>query len=389
MLQRKLFPQLTKYLTSREAVVITGMRRAGKTTLLQELFHTLKNSNKLFLDLENPLNRKYFEEEDYDRILDNLSFLGIHPKKRSFIFLDEIQYCRSVPSIVKYLSDHFETKFFLTGSASFYLKNLFTESLAGRKRLFELYPLDFEEFLSFKSAKLHPPVAPLSSRAVYQKMQGFYEEYLQFGGFPAVVLKESSGEKITELRDIFTAYFNKEVLELGDFRKNQVIRDLILLLMDRVGSRLEAAKLASELGVSRITIQEYLAFLEGTYLFSYVRPFSRRRDVEIRNAPKVYCVDSGFLQHLGQASQGAIFENAIFHQLRLKSKTLHYYQKKSGVEIDFIVDQAKAFEVKLHGRTQDANKLQRLTKELRLKKGTLISYRFVKEPEVLYGFQCY
>ena len=208
MYQRDLFPTLKRHLKTKETVVITGMRRVGKTTILRQMFDLLPEAeNKLFLDLENPLNRKYFEDQDYDGIAATLSVLGINPRRRAFIFLDEAQYSPTLPSAIKYLSDHYQMKFFLTGSASFYLKHLFTESLAGRKRLFELYPLSFSEFLKFKEETLQLPKPLIDTEAVYRRIQRRYEEYVLFGGFPEVVLKTSAREKTEALQEIFTSYF--------------------------------------------------------------------------------------------------------------------------------------------------------------------------------------
>lgn len=120
--RRLILDQIKPYITSPAAIVITGMRRTGKTTLLTHLFDLTESENKLYLDLENPLNRKYFEEKNYDRIRMTLSSLGIDFSRKSHIFLDEIQTLKNLPSIIKYFIDHYKVKFFLTGSASFYLK---------------------------------------------------------------------------------------------------------------------------------------------------------------------------------------------------------------------------------------------------------------------------
>ncbi len=157
---RTIFQEIKHYLSSPEAIILTGMRRTGKTTLLNLIQGEIPSENKLFLDLENPLNRKYFEEENYEKIRASFEFLGLDFNARTYIFLDEIQHVKNLPSIVKYFIDHYKAKFFLTGSASFYLKNLFTESLAGRKIIFELFPLTFREFLIFKKANFKMPDIP-------------------------------------------------------------------------------------------------------------------------------------------------------------------------------------------------------------------------------------
>ncbi|NOX20338.1 MAG: ATP-binding protein, partial [Nitrospirae bacterium] len=281
--ERKIYKEIMKYLDSPEAIIITGMRRTGKTTLLKYIYGNIRSENKIFIDMENPINRRYFDEEDYENIKTSFELMGVNFRKKCYIFIDEIQFVKNLPSVVKYFIDHYNVKFFLTGSASFYLKNLFTESLTGRKFIFELYPLSFEEFLLFKESKLRiPENTEKLSKAVFSKLSDLYNEYILFGGFPAVVLKPSIEEKRMALNEIFTSFFNLEVLQLGDFRRNEVIRDLILLLSERIGSRIDIQKLSRYLGVSRPTIKEYLNFLEGTYLISFVRPFSSGKDTEIR-----------------------------------------------------------------------------------------------------------
>src|SRR3989338_7715969 len=147
---RKILPSLEKELYTSQMIVLTGMRRVGKTTIIRYLFEKVRSSNKALFDLENPLHRKVFEEEDYDAVWANLVHFNIKKEDRAFIFLDEIQNLPSIPNVAKYLYDHSKTKFFMTGSSSFYLKNLFSESMSNRKIVFELYPLTFSEFLIFK-----------------------------------------------------------------------------------------------------------------------------------------------------------------------------------------------------------------------------------------------
>lgn len=390
MIERKLLHPILERMKSPEAIVVTGMRRVGKTTLLRQVFDRVDSDNKLFLDLENPLHQKYFEETDYEAIAYQLSVLGMHLKRRAHVFLDEIQFVRQMPSIVKYLSDHYQIKFFLTGSASFYLKHLFSESLAGRKFLYELYPLDFEEFLALKGESATVPHASITREPLYTHLQTLYKEYVEFGGFPGVVGKSSVSEKRDALNDIFASYFNKEVLQLGDFRNNQLVRDLMLLLLERIGSRLDVSKLSAELGVSRPTLKEYLAFLEGTYFVSFVRPYSHSRDVEIRGAPKFYACDSGLAMQIAKVEFGRVFENAIFHQLRMRTGALNYYRRKSGAEIDFIAARNKkkeAYEVKLKATARDGEALQRLARDLQIRDAHLISYRFSHGVRTRYGFQ--
>lgn len=383
VVRRKIFTQIISRIDTPEAIVVTGMRRVGKTVLLKQVHDSINSDNKIFLDLENPVNQKYFEEVNYEAIKYKFQTLGLDLSQKSYIFLDEIQNVSNLPSVVKYLVDHYQIKFFLTGSSSFYLKNLFSESLAGRKIIYELFPLDFEEFLLLKESKIIIPEK--ISEPIYQTIIPLYKEYIEFGGFPGVVIKTSVEEKREALTEIFSAYYNKEVLNLGSFRNNQVVRDLMLLLITRVGSKIDVQKLSKELGVTRVTVMEYLAFLEGTYFISLVAPYSTNKDTEIRSAKKVYLCDSGLVNNIAKTPFGSLFENAIYHQLRTKGE-VNYYQRKSGVEIDFILNKQIAYEVKTKATAFDKLKLQRLVKQLKLKEENLVSFEY-STTKNLYGFQ--
>ena len=384
---RTIFNDIERHLETPEAVILTGMRRTGKTTLLnliRDRFDT--GNNLLFLDLENPLNRKYFEEEDYERIKTSLQFLGLSFKTRPYIFLDEIQHVRTLPSVVKYFIDHYKAKFFLTGSASYYLKNLFTESLAGRKAIFEVYPLTFREFLGFKGSafRIHGADATVT-KPVFAAIDRLYEEYMRYGGFPEIVLKEDGREKAKALDDVFTSFFQLEVLQFSDFRRNDVVRDLMLLLMQSTGSKLDIQRLSRDLKVSRLALTGYLAFLEGTYFIKTVRPFSKGRSTEIRKMPKVYVCDTGLVNHFARLDEGHIFENSVFQNLRARGE-LNYYQRKSGVELDFILDQKEAYEVKIHPGESDARRVRELSHELGLERYRIVSRKFSELEGVTYGF---
>lgn len=379
---RKLLPQLEKQLKTREIIVLTGMRRTGKTTLYQMLFERIKSNNKVFLDMENPIEQKVFEEKDYNNILFNLSEFGIDSKKKSYIFLDEIQAMPQAIKGIKYLYDHYNIKFFLTGSSSFYLKNLFPESLTGRKFVFEIFPLDFEEFLIFKNKEKNfqenfKQKNLRKNQISCEKFKKNYDEYLEFGGFPGVVLADSKNNKKLRLNDIFKSYFEKDVRALADFKEMSAFRNFILLLMQRVGSKIEISKIASEIGVSRETIYSYLSFLEATYFVHFARPFSKNVDREVSGGKKVYLCDNGILNNFAKISEGSLFENSVFLNLKKYGK-INYYQRRSGAEIDFILNNKIALEAKLTGTEFDFKRLARTSISLRINQYFLITKNFNK-----------
>ncbi len=378
---RKLQKDLEKYISSPEIIILTGMRRVGKTTLYQSIFDSIESKNKVFFDLENPIIQKVFEEIDYNNIVMNLKEYGIIPNQKAYIFLDEIQAMPAIVKVVKYLYDHFGFKFFLTGSSSYYLKNFFPESLSGRKFVFKLNPLDFIEFLTFKSIK-REHIESFHQKDIqknyirHQKVHGLYEEYINYGGFPQVVLEEDISRKKMHLQDIFKSYFEKDVQNLAKFREIQIFRDLLLLLMTRVGSKLDITRLASELNTSRETIYSYLTFLQDTFFISLVHPFTNSADKLVSKGKKVYFCDTGLLNVFSRIAEGSIFENAIYNNLS-QSYKIQYYQKTSGREIDFIIDGKIGIEVKLKGIQGDFSKLKTLAEKIDLKEYYVVSKEFV------------
>ena len=376
-----------KELETPESTVITGMRQVGKTTLLSHLFSLVKSPNKLMLDFENPLNRKIFEEENYDAIWNNLAAFGVNNQTKAYIFLDEIQHLPSIGSVVKYLEDHFDVKFVLTGSSSYYIKNLFPESMAGRKLIFEIYPLTFSEFLVFKevpqnTAPTFSEKAALKNNVSYSKLSPFYNEYLEYGGFPKVVLEKGRERKKALLSELFTSYYENDVKSLADFKDTSKLRDLILLIIPRVGSRIEVAKLASSLSVTRQTVYSYLSFLQKTYFISLVSKFCGSIDRQAAGTQKLFLCDVGMVNSLGKTSEEQLLEQSVFQNLHLDHK-LHFYNKEGKSEIDFIVDGKIALEVKTSVSKRDIDHLKRRSKSLNLSESYVVSKEYSREKEVI------
>lgn len=384
---RQVFQELESELTTKEITVITGMRRVGKTTALIHLYDLVKSENKAILDLENPLHRKVFEEENYDNIWSNLREFGITNSVKAYLFIDEIQNLPEISRAVKYLYDHYDVKFFLTGSSSFYLRNLFPESLAGRKIIFEIFPLNFAEFLVFKQikrteARSFKHMAQKKNKISYERLNPYYSEFLEFGGFPSVVLENNIERKKTMLSEIFTSYFEKDAKNLADFKDMSKLRDLILLLVPRVGSRIEIGKLANDLSVSRETVYNYLSFLEQTYFISLLPKFSASIDRQAAGSKKLFLCDCGIANVLGRISQGQLLEQSVFQNLRSDHK-LSFYSKEGASEIDFIIDDKIALEVKISASRRDLVNLKRRSKSLRIEENYVLTLRYNANSEAI------
>jgi predicted AAA+ superfamily ATPase len=361
---RSLFPALKDALADQRAIVITGMRRVGKTTSLRWLLEQIPSLNKIYLDLERLDQRAVFQESNYDLVLDYLRNRGLDTDQPTTVALDEIQYVPNLPSVVKYLLDTYGIKFLLTGSSSFYLKNYFSESLAGRKVVFEMFPLTFGEFLDFRGVPYRRRETFPEMRFdphEYERLKGLYEEFVTFGGLPDVVLETRPSVRHDLLNDIFSSYINIDVRTLADFQKIGELQQLMRLLALRIGNKLDITKLASTIGLSRPTVMQYLDFLEMTYVIRRLPAFAGG-DKPSALAKKLYFCDNGIASILANLSEGAMFENAVFNQLWQYGR-LNYLAKGNEYEVDFILtqdDRSAALEVKYHPILSDDQKLKRI-----------------------------
>ena len=364
--QRKIYPELKEHLKSDDVTVITGMRRTGKTTLVEHLLSEIESNNKIFLDLEKISNQELFLDKNYDNIIISLEQRGMSQKERMYVAIDEIQTVPNIPSVIKYLHDHYNIKFVLTGSSSYYLKNLFTESLSGRKKLFELYPLDFGEFLTFKNVT-YIPIEDINIKRSfdineYNRLKVYYEEYIEFGGFPKVVLAQSVEDKKSILDDIISSYINIDIKSIADFKDASAIVNIAKMLTGRIGNKLDYSKISNLTGLSLPTIQNYIYLFENTYLISLVSVHTENQDREIVKAQKIYFSDNGLAGILGSVDSGAKFENAVYNQLRHKGD-IRYFSLKNGKEIDFIVNGKLALEAKETPIGSDEKNLLGLSKK--------------------------
>ncbi|MEZ4828778.1 MAG: ATP-binding protein [Bacteroidia bacterium] len=360
MFIRPIFNLLEEHLIQPDVTVLTGMRRTGKTTALKYLLEKTPHENKLYLDLERLEYRRIFTQNSFREMQADIEFLGYDFSSHGVIAIDEVQLIPEVVSFIKYYYDHFQVKFLISGSSSYYLKNRITESLAGRKQIFEIFPLDFPEFLTFKSVDITgmisrkmQPYRPL----VFSTYQHYYEEYLRYGGFPQVVLSDSSSKKEQTLRDILNSYLELDVKILSDYSVIDDLYKMVTLLCSRIGSKLDYQKMGVLTGLSRHKIRDYIQLFKATYFLNTVSPYSVNPDRSIAIQPKIYLADTGLIGLLAQVSSGALFENAIANQL-LRLGKVNYYQKKSGQEIDFILNETQAIEVKETPSPSDLKVLQ-------------------------------
>lgn len=394
MKNRLLFYDLKRHSSHKNALVITGMRQVGKTTLMRQIYEEV-SGRKLWFDFDNPLDQKIFEDIDYETVFKRLLSLaggnGLASRREKLsIFIDEIQNLPEITRVVKYLIDHHRVKFYLTGSSNFYLKNLFPESLSGRKFLYELPPMNFQEFLYFKDYILLKDALGMNLQKAFKKnaifthkkAEVFYEEFLLYGGFPEVVITQDKNTKVSILKNIFASFFEKDIKLLSDYADIRELRDMILLLVPRVGSMLDVTRLSSELGIDRVKAYRFLEFLQGTFFIKLLPRFSKSIDRAIAGGKKVYFADTGILNTIGKVNEAQLFENAVINQL-LRFGNVSFYNKRNTAEVDAVLDGQIAFEVKLNGTLKDLSRLSALASALGIRKLFVVSKKFKEEKSFL------
>lgn len=354
--ERLIVSQLISNLDCDEILLVTGPRQVGKTTALHQVESYVKSKHSVFfLNLEDP---------DYLSLLNQspkkiFDIFPIDTSKKTYLFIDEIQYLKNPSNFLKYLYDeyHGKLKIIASGSSAFYLDKKFTDSMSGRKKIFVLYSLSFREFLLFKNqgelVKKNFSKLTLSEINIVQR---FYNEYLIWGGYPKVILSENSQQKIEILRDLVYSYIKKDIYEANIKSDEQFIK-LLKILSSQIGNLVNANELSRTLGLSKTAVDNYLTVLQKSFHIKLVRPFYKNIRKEIVRMPKVFFNDLGlrnFLKNdfrtiLERDDAGQLIENGFYRQLldRFDSEQLKYWRTITGKEVDFIVDNERlAFEVK-------------------------------------------
>lgn len=196
-------------------------------------------------------------------------------------------------------------------------------------------------------------------------MKNHYDEYINYGGFPEVVLTDKISDKKDLIQDVLSSYINLDIASITDFKKSTDCYKLIKLLATRIGSKLDISKLSTIASLSRASIENYLELFEQSYLIRTIPVTSNNLDREIVKARKIYFLDNGIASVSAELSSGSKFENAVFNQLR-PFGDISYYQLKTGNEIDFIINKNTAFEVKESAYDNDLRNLQNLARNLNI-----------------------
>jgi len=227
------------------------------------------------------------------------------------------------------------------------LKEKIKESLVGRKRLFELLTLSFEEYFHYKTQYKYEGKLSLYFEIEKERGRLLLEEYLTFGGYPRVVLEEELSEKLSLINEIYHSYIERDIFYLLKIRKLPEFESLVKILADSTGKLFNINEVSKTLQVSVKTLREYLWYLEKTYIISKVTPFYRNVRKELSKVPLYYFYDLGLrnfaIGEFGRVRDyGFLFQNLVYLILleRIKNTPyrIHFWRTKDKAEVDFVID---------------------------------------------------
>lgn len=320
--------ELDKYITTSQIVIISGIRRCGKSSLL--------------LLIKEKMNLKeseycYFNFDD-ERIIADISILediyNLHLEvygKEPVLFLDEIQ---NIDNWEKFINRMYEQgiKIFVTGSNAKLLSSEISTSLTGRNKLIELFPFSFSEYLRFIGNNYN--LNRISSKSKSLLLKDF-NNYFETGGFPLVV-KENDTDLIN---DYFQDILYRDIISRYSLTQVNEIKQIGLYFASNIGKLFSYSTLQKISGVKSLSsIKNYILYYQQSYLYFYLNKFDYSVKKQIMNPKKVYTIDPGFAHRLGfnfSENRGRILENIVFLELLRRGKAVYYHSGKK--ECDFVI----------------------------------------------------
>lgn len=348
LIKRLLYNEIKDHLRAKEISIIIGPRQVGKTTLMLELLNSLKDTGEkaLFLNLDYENDKRFFENQDL-----LLSKIKLEIGNDGYVFIDEIQRKENAGIFIKGIYDlHLPYKFILSGSGSLELKEKIQESLVGRKRLFELLPVTFKEFVNYKTEYRYEDKLDDYFNLENQETEMLLNEYLSFGGYPRIVTENNLEEKKKIIDEIYRTYIEKDIVSLLNIDRPDAFSLLIKILASQTGKLLNYSKLATAIGISTITLKKYLWYAEKTYVIQTIGPFIGNSLKELTKSRTAYFYDYGlrnfannsFMLLQNQNELGFVFQNFIKNlineHLLWKNWTINFWRTTDKAEVDFVIN---------------------------------------------------
>jgi len=362
---------LKDYMKGNEIVIITGIRRCGKSSLLKIISKKL-NEKFVYMNFDD-IRLTDFKVENFEDIEEIVS--EIYGIKTNVIYLlDEIQ---NVPSWERWVNNLYakKIKVFVTGSNSSLLSSEISTFLTGRNKVIKLYPFSFREFLLFKKIKIDYQTTD-ERRAVSQA----FNEYFEKGGFPLVIINDD----LTLSKQYFEDILNKDIIKRYNIKKVKELKDLILYLFSNVSKTYSYSTLKQVSSIKSLSmINNYIEYLKNVFVASTINKFDYSIKKQKVSSSKFYVLDNSFLKTVAfnfSENAGKRLENLVFIELVRRGNEIYYHAKKN--ECDFIIKEGlkitKAIQVCLIldnvlTKKREADGLIEAMKEYKLKEGLILT----------------
>jgi len=371
-------------------LVISGVRRGGKTTLLMILIEKLikqgKNPKDIFyFSLDDPLLLAEAGKEKFlDAIFAQYEIIRKKPLDgKVIILIDEIQTIPGWPLWLKRYYDRYKLKFIVTGSSASLIRGKYTE-LTGRSVNLEVHPFNFKEYCEYK-LKFNLPKIEKITFSNCQKLKAdlgpntkqikiFFEQYLEQGGYPEVVeQKDKEKQKI-----ILTNYYNqiiyRDIVRTFKIKETMILENLALYLLQNIVQKFSFTNIAKTLETNTETVRTFIGYLSSSYLFEVVNFYGTSLKTILKKDKKFYCLDNGLrnavVGHKG-LDKGFLVENLVFNHLKQKFPKVSFWYNQKKEELDFVARDngfILPVEVKYSDQKLDLEKLRGLASFLETKK---------------------
>lgn len=315
-----------RLIDSPEILVISGVRRCGKSVLLQQI-RTSQKENDYYMNFDDD-RLVNFKVEDFQTLYE--TFIELFGEQKTFYF-DEIQNITGWERFVRRLYDN-GCKVFVTGSNANMLSRELGTHLTGRYCQIELYPFSFKEFLKLKG--VCPQNKDLYTTVGKGEIKKLFDEFLTTGGFPRYIQSHNNNY----LSTLYENIIYKDVITRNKLTNERELLEMVYYMASNVSKRFSYNSLAKTIGIKHTeTIKNYLEYLEDTYLLFQLTKFDWSVRKQMASPKKVYFVDNAIIKRVGfnaTANIGQLLENAVFVELKRRHQEVYYYD--DGIECDFI-----------------------------------------------------
>ncbi|MBM3199838.1 ATP-binding protein [Candidatus Woesearchaeota archaeon] len=374
--RRDILDEILKWLKDSRVLILTGVRRSGKSTILKQLIRETKDYCYVNFEDERFMG---FKAQDFEQLNETLIEMYGNPR---VYFFDEVQNIERFEAFVRRLQDQGK-KVVITGSNASLLSKELGTRLTGRYKPFEIYPFSFKEYLSFNKLEPQKDWSHITEKKV--TLIRMLDDYIKNGGMPEY-LKNKDKEYV---KTVYENILYRDIIARYNIRRQKILKELVNILTANTSAPFTYNSLKTSLGLANsITVKEYISYLNNSFLFFELQKFDFSIRKQLNSPKKAYVIDPAFSHITGfniSANKGRLLENAVFLELKRKNKEVYYYSGKG--ECDFLIKEetkiSEAIQVcyalDKSNKERETSGLTECMEKFKLKKGIIITHEQEEE----------